>query len=188
MRFLWTVPFLTLGMALGQVRPAAVVDQPLAQALRAENQLPVFAARDVLFWAKLPGGIVYVGEDRPVKEIMVPEGITVGEALTRVLAWQNKYFWRVTDGVVNILPEKGMPTLLETNIPFYEWRSNESPGSAVGRLQQLPEVVRHMSQLGYVDGLHLIDEMSKPPRVGGHLSLPRRRKCSCAGTSRFLLC
>jgi hypothetical protein len=52
MRFLWTVPFLTLGMALGQVRPAAVVDQPLAQALRAENQLPVFAARDVLFWAR----------------------------------------------------------------------------------------------------------------------------------------
>jgi len=167
MRALRIVPLLALGVAFGQAQQVAIADQPVAQPLRAENQSPVFAAHDVLLWAKLPGGIVDVGENEPVKEIVVPEGITVGEALTRVLAWQNKYFWKENDGVVNILPQKGVPTLLETNVPFYEWRSDEIPYSVVERLGQLPEFVRRRSQLGYVDGPHHGVGLQKPPRVGG---------------------
>jgi len=160
------VLFLVLGMASGQAPPADFLSRTVPRDLSVAEQSPVYAAHDVLLWAKLAGGVVYLGGDGQAADVFIPEGTIVSDALNRVLGGQNKYIWREIDGVLDILPQKDQPPLLSANIPFFEWRSSESPGGVVGRLQQLPEVLRRMSQLGYVDGLHYGGGLQKQPRVG----------------------
>lgn len=163
---------LVVGTASGQVRPAGVLDRPMPEALRAASQSPVYAAHDVLLTARVAGGIMYLGDDGPARDVVIPGGVTVGEALTRMLSPQDRYIWRVTDGVIDVVPRAGTPPLLDTIIPYYEWRSNEIPFFSVGRLAQLPEVVRRMSELGLVDGLHVVVMSFKAPRVYGPTEPP----------------
>jgi len=166
LRFVPAVLFLALGMASAQApSPESVMNRRVPRALDAGDQSQLYAAHGVLLEAGLSGGVVDLGDVGPTADAAVPEGTTVSEALTQVLGGRTKYYWREIGGGVDILPQKGIPPLLVTNIPFYEWRSDESPYSAVERLQQLPEVTRRMSQLGYVDGLHHGPGLQKAPRV-----------------------
>jgi hypothetical protein len=160
------VSFAALGIVFAQSLADHLAGRLMPSAVKAANESPVYAAHTLLVCARAAGGIVWTEDAGLIADIQVPEGIPLGDALTRVLAWQDKYFWRETDGVVNILPRKSLPPLLETNIPYYTWRSDETPSLVVGRLQQLPEVLRRVSEMGYVDGLHNGPGLRKPPRVG----------------------
>jgi hypothetical protein len=157
---------LVLNVAFGQAPSASAVNSAVVRGeIRASDQSPLQVASEILSFSGLAGGVVWLGDDEPVTAVIVPEGVNTGLALTNVLASQDKYVWRENDGVVNLLPRKGTPSLLLTKIPLFEWNSNELAGVVVGRLERLPEVVRGMSQLGYHEGLHH-GGLSKPPRVG----------------------
>jgi hypothetical protein len=121
------VSLIVLGAARGQVPADDPASRPLQQAVTAEYESPAYLAQRLLVSARVTGGVVSTEDAGKIPKIDLPQGTALGEALTRVLAWQDKYFWREADGVVNVLGRQGLPALLETTISSFTWQSDCFP-------------------------------------------------------------
>jgi hypothetical protein len=158
--------FVVLGTPAWEQTPIATgLERIMSQSLRTENNSAIYFAGEVMLRARVGGGVVDLGDNEPVTEILLPEGLTVSQALTHVLSFQDRYFWREVNGLVNILPQNGIPPLLDTKIALFKWRSNATAWGVVEALGQSPEFVGRRSQLGYVDGLHYGPGLQAAPPV-----------------------
>lgn len=154
-----------LASALAQGVPEFSLSRLLPRELRVENQTAVNAAQAILSIARVRGGVVSLEDESPVPQVTVAAGLTVDEALTRVLGGRSKYLWREVDGVLNIVPQREMP-LLETIVHEYEWRTSDLVSTSVRSVLRSPLIAARMSELGYVEGLYSITGLTKAPRVG----------------------
>lgn len=158
---------LFLQIASGQEpTPNLLLARTLPIDVRADNRRYVQVAYELLLDARVAGGVVDGSEDATAGDLVIPEGMPLGDALTSLLGGQRQIVWLETGGVVNVLPQRGIPALLKTNVSFFEWKSDESPYAVVSKLDAVPEVVRSRSLAGYDQAPHMVPGLQKAPRIG----------------------
>lgn len=108
--------------------------------------------------ARLPGGIVRVlgCEDRLTPgKVALPEG-TVRDGLEAIVHISPSYRWQAGDGVVNLLPTREQPALLDVRIALLRVDKAPSVRSAVATLVALPEVRSALVRLELVEGVRIL--------------------------------
>ena len=98
--------------------------------------------------ANLPGGVVAVSCDAsPKKYFVAPQSTSLETLLINLEQTDPNYRWQLDNGVVNLLPRKGMPMLLETPIKKFNV-SNVTGQEALNLLQEKSEVKIKKAELG----------------------------------------
>jgi hypothetical protein len=118
--------------------------------------------------AHVPGGAVVLHgceAQEPMATIPITPGTTLREVLDALVRANPTYRWEVNNGVINLLPAAGEPPLLRVPIPQFHAQGLKSVSSALGRIEQLPEVRQGMANLGLGWGTTPIMEpfSLKPP-------------------------
>jgi len=123
-----------------------------------DNAAMPFIFNYALIHAVVPGGIVDVGGcpngpkpaysfaliDARLQDVL--EAIAKRDLLDR---------WTVENGVVNLLPVKGTPALLDTRIGKFDSKDAATPSEAATLLAQSPEVERAEERLGLNNPFHI---------------------------------
>jgi hypothetical protein len=112
----------------------------------------------------VPGGMVRIFNCREdtIKHNWKAQGSTLAQTLDAIVAADSRYRWEIADGVVNLLPASGVPTLLRTRINEFHVESTTSSLDALLQLLKLPEVKEAMGSLHLKPGLMLVDYWSTP--------------------------
>lgn len=103
------------------------------------------ALRGVLGGRGVPGGVVLYpqcGEEERVGESLAapPPGASLAEALDALVAAAPRYLWRSEGGVVNVFPAGTHTPLLDLRVARFRAENLRTPGEALGRLLDSPEV------------------------------------------------
>jgi hypothetical protein len=118
--------------------------------------------------AKVPGGIVTVsscpGEEVKHTYPGLPSPLTLREALDAIVVADPRYRWQVEDGIINLMPVRGEPELLDTRIAEFYLENAVSVLAALSRLLELPEVRQRRIELGLKSGLQFGGLQSPNPR------------------------
>jgi hypothetical protein len=69
------------------------------------------------------------------------------ETLDSIVLADPRYRWELVDGVINVLPVAGEPAFLSTRISELDVRNVTSANRPLGKLQELPEVKKAMTDL-----------------------------------------
>jgi hypothetical protein len=136
------------------------------------------ALESVLIAARRPGGAVFAyGCGEPAEApLSIPSTYSVASALDTLTSIYPTHSWTVRDGVINLLPRQGLPTVLGTPIEHLAWDTNEAPSASVGRLFRLDAVTRRFVALGITGGM-IIPGLRKLPRlVDGIPQVPKGRE------------
>jgi hypothetical protein len=76
-------------------------------------------------------------------------GSTLREVLDEIVTADPDYVWKVEDGVVNLLPTKGVPDLLTVRIAAFDSGNARSLAAAGTYLLALPELRGRATLLGF---------------------------------------
>lgn len=132
------------------------------------NELEFHRTTDVfhssLGRTRLPGGMVRIVDCEPdtLMQSWKPLDSPLRQVLDTLVATDPRYRWQMQDGVVNLLPVKGEPPLLQTHLHEYEVEDLSSALEALDRLLALPEVRKRMVDLRLKQGLTLVKSLSSP--------------------------
>jgi hypothetical protein len=100
-----------------------------------------------------PGGAVITqGCEEPSNSIVRFQGSTLREVLDDIVTADPDYGWEVKDGVVNLIPAKGVPDLLTLRISAFDTGDATSVTTAKTFLFALPEVREREAELGFDQG------------------------------------
>lgn len=140
---------------------------------------PVAVSRDTLSTAfeatlraaQVPGGFVSVCECNPEPTYKYPSlGPKLGDALEAIRRVAPDYDFQVKEGIVDLVPAKGIPDLLQTRISEFDSKATNNLTWAASLLMDLPEVRAAKSKLGYAEspnqieiGMSGIPGYGKPP-------------------------
>jgi hypothetical protein len=97
-------------------------------------------------------------------------GSTLREVLDDIITADPDYVWEVKEGVVNMVPAKGVPDLLTLRIAAFDSGDARSPTTATTYLFALPEVRERAAELGISQrfsgsGLGAIVPGAPPPNL-----------------------
>jgi hypothetical protein len=81
-----------------------------------------------------------------------PKGRTLAEILDSFAGAGSAYRWEVSDGVIDLLPSKGLPDLLQVRIEEFRWEAEEVASAPVF-LFALPEVQQAAAALRLAQGV-----------------------------------
>jgi hypothetical protein len=82
------------------------------------------------------------------------KGSTLREVLDDIVTADPDYGWEVKDGVVNLLPAKGVPDLLTLRISAFDSGDATSVRTAETFLFALPEVRKRAEELGFDQAIY----------------------------------
>ena len=102
------------------------------------------------------GGFVEVAgcSDLPQGSLKLKQGVTLREAMDSLVASNPSYQWEWKDGVVDLMPRTGLPTLLDIKIAEFQMDATDQEIPAVLEdLLRLPEVRARAAQLNLKPGL-----------------------------------
>jgi hypothetical protein len=95
------------------------------------------------------GAVITQGCEEPPNSIVRFQGSTLREVLDDIVTADPDYGWEVKDGVVNLMPAKGVPDLLTLRIGAFDTGDATSITSAKTFLFALPEVRKRAEELGF---------------------------------------
>ena len=100
-------------------------------------------------------------------EVRFHEG-TLREALEAIVTADPEYRWEMNDGVVNLLPSRGVPDLLAVRISAFDSGDATNVTTAKAFLLALPEVRKRATELGFdqailESGFHGVPPPGAPP-------------------------
>ena len=93
------------------------------------------------------------GCDEPAKKVVRYRGNTLQEVLNDIVTADPSYRWEVENGVVNLLPAKGVPNLLNLQIASYDSGEAWSLATAGAYLLALPQVRKRATVMGFSQGI-----------------------------------
>jgi len=97
----------------------------------------------------IPAGEVMIqGCARGSRRAVRVHGGTVREALDSIVGADSKYRWELNDGVVDLLPVEGLPSLLAVRIETFDSKDATDITSAGTFLFALPEIQDAAAKLG----------------------------------------
>lgn len=95
------------------------------------------------------GAVITQGCAEPSDSVVRFQGSTFREILDDIVTADPDYGWEVKDGVVNLVPAKGVPDLLTVRIGAFDTRDVTSVMTAETFLFALPEVRERAAELGF---------------------------------------
>jgi hypothetical protein len=107
----------------------------------------------VLHHAKLSGGVVEVHDCAESEESYRHlhsddfNGFTVREALNRIVADDPEYKWQIDDRTIDLVPDKGVPSLLDIRLAHFQLRAEDIAMSIEAKLFTEPTVEKAMHDL-----------------------------------------
>jgi hypothetical protein len=117
---------------------------------------------------RLPGGMVRLVDCEPdtLMQSWKPSNSHLSQVLDTLVATDPRYRWQMQDGVVNLLPAAGEPTLLKTRLNEFDLEDIGSAREALARLLALPEVKKGMRDLHLKPGIAIIvgPSLPNPPK------------------------
>ncbi len=97
--------------------------------------------------AKVPGGIIVVPDcSTPPKYAVSQGGSSLRDTLQAIVTADPRYEWRVTGGVINLIPRDGVPAFLETRLVKFKAENVGTVAEALAKLLAMPEVQKSISQ------------------------------------------
>jgi hypothetical protein len=144
--------FVRVGSPQRTVAGAPQGEEVLSRRLPALRFDGVTVAR--AFWevtndARVPGGIVSI-EGHPEElgaNLAMPAGLTLREALDQIVSESPALAWRQDGGVVDLLPPRALPELLNVEIASYDFDDANNGSLAVQELLDEPQVLRRYRML-----------------------------------------
>lgn len=121
----------------------------------------------VLRSAKLPGGITtsFGCESKSARALSLPPGLPLNDALDSVVSLEGTHYWAFQQGVVNLLPTKGVPDVLSTTTGHFEWNTGTRVLPTLHQLFASPSVRGRLKELGLTSALESIILPQKAPQV-----------------------
>jgi hypothetical protein len=113
------------------------------------------------FWeatnhARVPGGIVSI-RGRPEEHkasFTIPADATLREALDRIPSESPSLEWKMNGGVVDLLPPRALPEILNVQIASYDFEDANNGSLAIQELLARPEVEQKARSLGFQPALN----------------------------------
>lgn len=157
--FLTTIVTLTLialvqaGQTPGRASPEEILKRQVS--VTDLNDVTVTSAvREAFSTASVPGGIVSIPECREeMRYRFVLAGSSLNDVLDTVVSTDSRYKWQIDQGVVNLIPRKGIPELLNLHITKFYVREARILDYALDQLLRLPEVQKRMAELNLSEGV-----------------------------------
>ena len=109
------------------------------------------------------GAVITQGCAEPSNSVVRPQGTTLREVLNEIVTTDPDYGWEVKDGVVNLLPAKGVPDLLTLRIDAFDSGDATSVTTATTFLFALPEVRKRAAELGFDQAIYGSGPYAVPP-------------------------
>ena len=100
------------------------------------------------------GAVIMQGCEEPSDSVVRFQGSTLREVLDDIVTADPDYGWEVKDGVVNLLPAKGVPDLLTLRISAFDSGDATSVRTAETFLFALPEVRERAAELGFDQAIY----------------------------------
>ena len=143
------------------MRPANLGSSPLSVNLAIQTAIHGSGAAG--------GAVITQGCEEPSDSIVRFQGSTLREVLDDIITADPDYRWEVKDGVVNLIPAKGVPDLLTLRIDAFDSGDATSVTTAKTFLFALPEVRKRAVELGfdqaiYGSGLYAVPPGARPAR------------------------
>jgi len=145
-----TLAAITFGQS-GQIPNSAVPQEILGRQVRMtypDRVTITYAFMRVLSDARVPGGLVTVsncGEE--VEHTLTPAGSSLRDVLDSIVSVAPLSRWQLEDGVVNLVPVKGEPPLLNLRLAEFNVKNATTVFDALNRLLTLPDVQKRMAEL-----------------------------------------
>jgi hypothetical protein len=95
------------------------------------------------------GAVITQGCAEPSDSVVRFQGSTLREVLDDIVTADPDYGWEVKNGVVNLIPAKGVPDLLTLRISAFDSGDATSVRTAETFLFALPEVRKRAEELGF---------------------------------------
>ena len=113
-------------------------------------------ARLALSVTNVPGGIVLADKqsDQIEHSYTFQPSSPLREVLDAIVLSDDAYAWDANRGVVNVVPRRGIPPILETRIAEFNSQDLTTLTAAVGLLLRSPEVRKRMQELNYGEGFN----------------------------------
>jgi hypothetical protein len=92
----------------------------------------------------------------------MPAGSPLHQVLDAIVGTDRRYGWHIENGVVNLLPAAGEPSLLQTRLVRFRVEKSYSVFDALGRLLVLDEVKKRMEELRLKPGIALFVSGQSP--------------------------
>jgi hypothetical protein len=149
-------------------RPQENASEGILQRKVPGDELEFLKTRDVFYsslWrTRLPGGMVRLVdcEEDTLMQSWKPLDSPLSQVLDTMVATDPRYRWQVQDGVVNLLPTAGEPTLLKTRLNEFHVENISSAREALSWLLALPEVKKGMRDLHLKPRIAIITGGSAP--------------------------
>jgi hypothetical protein len=112
----------------------------------------------------VPGGLVDLRScgQRDQKHTWSPKNSELRQVLDALVTTDKRYRWTTDEGVLNLLPVAGEPSILQTRINKFHVQDAASASAALDRLLALPEIKEAMRKLHLQQGITLVLESSLP--------------------------
>jgi hypothetical protein len=156
----------TFASVLKQVESSgnACLDEPMPSMEPLQSVTTETAFATVAFYARLSGGIVEINacphSATQAKSLhsYVFSGLTLREALDRIVAVDARYKWEVKDKTINLVPVNGISAVLTTRIAHFEIGPKEVVGEVGAKLFNEPLVKKALAERGLMldDKLQLL--------------------------------
>lgn len=108
---------------------------------------------DSLSWQResIPVGIALSANDDGLSRLnFKPSSLSVRDILNSIVSADPRYKWNLENGVINLLPAVGNPSLLDTRLAEFK-KENAMTESLFKSLENMPEVRQRATELG-MDG------------------------------------
>ncbi len=133
------------------------------------------ALAGILRSAGRPGGmVVRSGCGDPAQSpLLVGSGSSLAGALDLMTSVHPAYYWTIREGVVNILPKRDPPPVMDVRIERFEWDTTAAVYLAVSNLSQSDSVRRRLAALGAAEALQQGPGLQPVPRIVNGVAEPR---------------
>ncbi|HLK63474.1 MAG TPA: hypothetical protein VKU19_08540 [Bryobacteraceae bacterium] len=125
-----------------------------------------------------PGGMIIVsGCGVPARySVGFSAGMPWSTALDTLTSIFPENYWTFKDGVANLLPKQGVPSVMDVQIERFEWDTAANEPSAIFRIFDANGVKSHLTALGLTpySGLQAFTWLQKAPKVVNGVPEPRR--------------
>lgn len=140
------------GQLVGQSQGNTILSAKITHDIEFDGS-PVAALEQILQGTGVSGGVVQVSEcsSEPKLHLKMHAGSSLEETMQALVKGNPTYKWEVKDRVVDLLPENGIPELLNTHVGHFDSdiaTDNLAPFSVLNELSNLPEVRLQAERLG----------------------------------------
>lgn len=128
-------------------QPNRLLDRPAKHA-NLEHVMVGQAAVNALLDADAPGGVAKLSDCNDPTFSFKPQDYSLRGVLDSIVSSDPRYMWEIKDGVVNVVPDKRLPSFLAVRISKFEISDVESLREVLSLLLSLPEVREAQRSLG----------------------------------------